>query len=493
MTTELAAPIIRPKTGQAFLESTSFRINQDDLLTNNRMNSIFKSDYPPYEVQGRTQGAKQPPLSEVMHRDQKFFNERESETNKSFEYRHLPKPEIQGASGKLRITNFKMDRDVSKFNSFQTVHNSYFTPKMTDTHKMYKAPTMRESFIPQGDKEKEPQPLTDYRDRYQGHDTTIHKTIRAPSMHEGGPPTIKGDGRKNTFYTTHNDTFTGEYEKPVQTLPVPPSYNVPVGDPNKVVERETTMNSSYKNVADQNQRVAYSIDEVSRVLNQTNFKQQDGHFKWNDYKSTATSSYPPAVIPVERFHPGKHRNHSDFPEGDMDPYRVVDRVNLTTNRFYHGNPPRGLHNSIISGANLRTKSNVWFGEPPLSGSFYHTTHAGTFPAKVVPYSYNRQSFYKESDIPVKYYSDHEKNHTTAYTDYKDPRQVKTAPNPVALNNLMKSHILPPINDSQFFTTTHNDTFTPKKAERYSYDAGRLQKSSVPLGTMPMTSTTQINI
>ena len=185
MATEVAAPIINPKTGQDFLESTSFRIAQDDCMTNQRMNSIFKTDYPPYGHYGRGASAVPPPLSEVMHRDQKFFNERESETTKSFEHRYAPKPEIQGASGKLRVTNFKMDRDLNKFNTFETVHNSYFTPKMGDAYVRIKAPTTHRSHIPQGDREKEPQPLTDYRDRFQGHDTAIHKTIRAPSMHEG--------------------------------------------------------------------------------------------------------------------------------------------------------------------------------------------------------------------------------------------------------------------------------------------------------------------
>lgn len=483
MTVEIAAPITRPKTGQAFLESTSFKISQDEMLTNNRMNSIFKTDYPPYDVYGRTQSAKPPPLSQVMHRDPTFFNERESETTKSFEYRHLPKPEIQGEGGKLRLTNFKMDRDLSKFHVFETVHNSYFTPKMADTYKRYKAPTIRTSHIPQGDKEKEPQPLTDYKDRFKGHDTTVHKTIRAPSMHEGGPPTIKGDERNSNFNTTHNATFMGMYEKPVPTLPVPPSYNVPTGDPSKVVERETTMNASFKDMSAQNERSPYSIEEVSRLLNQTNFKQKDGHYKWNDYSSTATASYMPSVIPVERFKPSKHRNHSDFPAGDMDQHRVTDRISLTTNRFYHGNPPRGLHNSIISGANLRTKSNVWFGEPPLGGAFYDTTNARSFSAKSVPYSYNRYSFYKDSDIPMNYYGKQDVNHTTSYTDYQNPRQARTAPNPVAVDNLKRSHILPPLTDRQFFTTTHNDTFTPKRAECHMYDSGRLQKSSVPLGTL----------
>lgn len=483
MSTEVSAPIINPKTGQDFLESTSFKIGQDELLTNQRMNSIFKSDYPPYDMYGRSEGAKPPPLSEVMHRDQKFFNERESETTKSFEYRHLAKPEIQGASGKLRLTNFKMDRDLNKFHSFETVHNSYFTPKMGDTYKRYEAPTSQQSHIPQGDKEKELQPLTDYRDRYKGHDTTVHKTIRAPSMHEGGPPTIKGDDRSTHFFTTHNDTFLGRYEKPVATLPVPPSYNVPTGDPSKIMDRETTMNASYQDTFNKNDTSKYSVEEVSRVLNQTNFKQQDGHYKWNDYRSTATASFQPSTVPVERYKPGKHRNHSDFPEGDLEQERATDRVNLTTNRFYHGNPPRGIHNSIVSGASLRTKSNVWFGEPPLGGTFYDTTHAEQYSAKTVPFTYSRQKYYKESDIPVKYYGRGERDHTTAYTDFQNPRQAKTAPNPSAIENLKMSHILPPISNVRFFSTTHNDTFTPKRTDKYTYDAGRLQKSSVPLGTM----------
>lgn len=49
--------------------------------------------------------------------------------------------------------------------------------------------------------------------------------------------------------------------------------------------------------------------------------------------------------------------------------------------------------------------------------------------------------------------------------------------------LRKSHILPPISKTGYFNTTHNDTFTPKRTEKHSYDAGRLQKSSVPLGTL----------
>ena len=72
---------------------------------------------------------------------------------------------------------------------------------------------------------------------------------------------------------------------------------MPCGDPDKVVMRETTMSASFKNRFAQNQRVSYNMDDVSRLLNQTNFKLKDGHNKWNDYSSTATASYHPSSVP----------------------------------------------------------------------------------------------------------------------------------------------------------------------------------------------------
>ena len=67
-------------------------------------------------------------------------------------------------------------------------------------------------------------------------------------------------------------------------------------------------------------------------------------------------------------------------------------------------PARGLHNTIVSGANLRTRSNVWFGEPSLGERFYDTTTGKTFDPKSVPYSYNRDNLMKKSVVPLDYYS-----------------------------------------------------------------------------------------
>lgn len=483
MSVEVGAPIVAPKTGKDFLESTSFQISQDPNTTESSMKSIFKQDYPPYPSYGRGLGARPPPLSKVMHRDDQFFREKESETAASFDFRGLPIKKGDGSYVNLSSTNFKMDSDLNKFGSFKTMHRSDFPPKMSDNFNTFIAPTTRDSHIPQGDREKEPQPLSDYRQKFQGHDTNVHKIEKVPPMHEGGPPTITGDERQGNFNTTHNDTFLGKYMKPVQTLPVPPSYNVPCGDPDKVAMRETTMSASFKNRFSDNQRQRYNMEDVSRLLNQTNFKLKDGHNRYNDYSSTATASYYPTSVPISREKPSRHRNQSDFPEGDMDPNRVLERVNTTTNRFYHGDTPTGPRNRIVSGANMRTRSNILLGEPPLSGTFYNTTNTGTFSPKTVPYTYGKGKFPQTSDIPLNYYSKSERNNTTAYTDYQNPHQGQTIPNPLSIDNLTKSHIFPPIKDKRFFSTTHNDTFQPKMAMRPLYDSGRLQKSSVPLGTM----------
>ena len=40
---------------------------------------------------------------------------------------------------------------------------------------------------------------------------------------------------------------------------------------------------------------------------------------------------------VERMRPSRHRNQSDFPEGDRDPARESDRLNSTNYRYYMGN------------------------------------------------------------------------------------------------------------------------------------------------------------
>ncbi|XP_041361242.1 testis-expressed protein 45-like [Gigantopelta aegis] len=461
----------------------SLTLSQDHCMTKPPMYSIFKQDYPAYSHYGREDPAVPPKLAEVMHKDDRHFNNRASETVSSYEYRFLEKPVLMDVHTRLSATNFKMDSDTSKFKLFDTTHNSYFRPMMD---KNFKRPqptqNISESHIPNGDQEKEQIPLSDYREKFQGHDTRIFKIVKAPSMHEGGPPTIKGDDRHVHFHTSQREEFPGKWQPRVPSLPAPTGTNVPKGDPDKECLMDTTMRTSFVYQQDAIHFKPYNRSEVSGELLKTNVKHFDGNGTWNDYKSISAEAFKPKTVIVKRYEPKTRRNHSDLPEGDRDPNRDCERMSTTTNNLFIGTHPRGLHNTIISGANIRTKSNVLFGAPTMQGTYYNPTTGSTYQPKSVPYLYNRTKFRKANAIPVKYYTDLV-TQPTAWSDYQNPRQDKTNPNDAALENLKKSHIFPPPEKDMFFKTTYRDLYTPKEAEQYSYDSGRLQYSSVPLGTL----------
>ncbi|XP_071094903.1 stabilizer of axonemal microtubules 5-like [Haliotis cracherodii] len=480
-----AEPGTFPPT-QSHLGPSNFTFSQDPGVIKSSMCSVFKNDYPSHPHYGRCEKAQPPKLGDVMHQDDRYFSQNESETSKCFEYRYLKKPVLLNVHSKLSQTNFKMDRDTNKFKCFSTTHDNYFTPQMDENYERAK-PVLNTtaSHIPQGDMEKAEASVSDYRGHFLGHDTRQHKVEKAPSMHQG-PPTIKGDPRMTHFDTSTGDQFPGKWQPRVKPFPAPTGTSVPDGDTLKIVMRETTTGQSFPYRGDASSFKPYSSEAVSKMLYQTNLKERDGFGTWNDYVSTASTSFKPKDPNFVRFVPKQHRNHSDFPEGDRQPARDVERVSMTTNKFYHGNPPRGLHNQIVSGANFGTRSNVWFGDPVLGQKSYSTSTGDVFKPKTVPYSHDRTKFHLTSAVPLKYYSSWQSEPTTL-SDYQDPKQGKIVPQEEYLDNLRKSHFFPPLKEAMFFHTTHGDLFTPKTSEKYTYDSGRLQKSSVPLGTMQMSA------
>lgn len=49
--------------------------------------------------------------------------------------------------------------------------------------------------------------------------------------------------------------------------------------------------------------------------------------------------------------------------------------------------------------------------------------------------------------------------------------------------LRQTNFAPPLNSNRFFDTTNLTSYCAKKVQRHQYDAGRLQRSSVPIGTL----------
>ena len=58
---------------------------------------------------------------------------------------------------------------------------------------------------------------------------------------------------------------------------------------------------------------------------------------------------------------------------------------------------------IVSGANKRTRSNVWFGEPRLGDNFYDTTTSKTFTPARAPYKLPSPDMTTKSHVPMDYY------------------------------------------------------------------------------------------
>ena len=176
------------KSGTEFLVASHFTIAQDSEVTSPSLKSIFKKDYTPWHIACRPPASEPPPPAEVLHKDDRFFAEKASETSKAYKFRgaNLPRPDMSDVSAKLRTTNFKMDRDVSKFDSFHTSHNlDFYAKEFQGVPKSMPKENPMESFIPQGDPEKAQHPQSDYRDRFRGHDALTTKPEKALSMHQG--------------------------------------------------------------------------------------------------------------------------------------------------------------------------------------------------------------------------------------------------------------------------------------------------------------------
>jgi len=468
-------------TNPSHLGANNFTIGHDFSVTQGTLKSVFKKDYLDHDAYGRAEQAKPPRLGDVMHIDD-AFNNRVSETSTAFEYRHLKKPVLLDVGNKLRLTNFKMDADKSKVDSFHTTHDHYFQQRVGED---YRPPTQTQSIhgssIPQGDILRAEVPISDYKYKFSGNDGA--KVVRAKNMHHEGPVTIKGDNRLSHFTSASRTQFQGDWLPKLPSLPVPRTQNVPLGDPDKEKTKLSVMQSSFDNYSDQlKTHTPFDTGAVSGQLRKTNYKEKDGHGVWDNYETTTSSAFPEKNIDPSMKHSAmRHRNASDFPDGDRERIRDKERMSLTTARFYHGNPARGLHNRIVSGANKRTASQVWFGDPDLEKQFYSTTTKEVFKPKSVPYSYDRQSCYIPSCIPLSH-DNCETHETTVSADYTNPNQERMIPNPKAIESLAGSHIKPP-QKHMTFDTTHGEEFTNKPMQALKYDAGRLQRSSVPLGTM----------
>ncbi|XP_071952850.1 stabilizer of axonemal microtubules 5-like [Antedon mediterranea] len=462
-------------TGQAFLVASHFEIGYDRRLSKSATKrSTFTKDYHLHGHYGRSPAAVPPAPAEVMHRTKEAEISDVTETLHSFEpkkYSKLP------PCATLSKTNFKMDADES-IDSFKTTHSKMYPPKPF-SRSLPMAFPMR-SYVPQGDREKEPIAVSDYKTHFTGHDTSKFTVERAPCMHVGGQSTVRGDDRTHgNFSTSTRDQFPAKYLPYKRIKPNTTGSNIPNGDVDKLNEHVTTQEVSFPEHDSSNYK-AYEREQAIGCIGGTNFKM--GHTsKYDKFATTAADAYCPMGKPSFKKEIPYDNNGSSFPEGDRHPERDRERVSTTNYTTYHTGPPKGFRNEIISGAEKRVASKVILGESKPGSTLYSTTQNDAYPA-VKPLHPVSRVIGPTSKVPMDYYKDTATRPTTL-SDFPAWKVGKHHVTAEALEQLRKSHIDPPLGGERSFNTTHLTSYTAKTAQRYQYDSGRLQRSSLPLGTM----------
>ena len=163
------------------LSSSHFKLGPEPRDTKPAMQTTFNRDFPGWEVQF-TPSAKPPKPASVLGADLQFFNNKLSETRMQYNA-HKFEPHNPVDPDKLRATNFKMDRD-DRIDTFNTTHNQDYVPhSMTGVKRGSPKYDNRKSYIPQGDKEKAQEPMSDYKDRFREHNCP--KPERVTKSHGG--------------------------------------------------------------------------------------------------------------------------------------------------------------------------------------------------------------------------------------------------------------------------------------------------------------------
>eukprot|EP00057_Strongylocentrotus_purpuratus_P035688 XP_800551.1 PREDICTED: uncharacterized protein C19orf45 [Strongylocentrotus purpuratus] len=469
-----------PLTGKEFLTSSHYNIGNDRRLSRSATKrSTFKKDYVAHRFYGRGAPAEPPAPASVMHKDLVAKSADTTETHACYKGTFLPRVSQCTA---LTKTNFKMDSD-HRVESFLTSHSQQFQSPRGMTRSLPNPEPMR-SYVPQGDKEKERMPASDYHGNFRGHDTSVIKVPRAPNMHTGGDPTIRGDARTHAPYdTSSKEQFPGKYLPYVRVKPDFGS-SIPTGDTDKLVHRETTQLTSYPRFSGEVYK-PYKRDDAVTKIRETNFKM--GHSKKHDqFGTTAAAYFDAKVLPPFQKHVPYDNNASSIPSGDSDPERIQDRTTTTNYSVYHQLPPSNFRNKIISGAMMRTASDVTFGEPRKLSTYYSTTQSDDYPALGKSAFAVRADGHKGTSVPLDVYGDLQ-NVSTTKDDFPAPFGEGATPNRVLnedqINKLRASHFDAHIEKNRYFSTTHLDTYTPKRVTPYQYDSNKLQKSSVPIGTL----------
>ncbi|CAK6972187.1 uncharacterized protein LOC122989106 isoform X1 [Scomber scombrus] len=374
-----------------------------------------------------------PSPAQVDHKDLRYIKEYLTEAMVSYQRHPLPQITRTPSWAKL-YTNFKMQRDHGEV-GFLTTQSQTFQPRPFQPPSASIQPSLAIKTMQQV----EQFPESIQKDSYppKNGSPPIKPTVK--HLVEGFP-TIKGDRRESGFLSHYNNTFQGAWSRPVQPVEKHSS-SVAMGNPEKIVERETT------------HAVSFSQPTVCRPpVMKERLKLNLGNFSKDPWSSTAreTFCYHKLEDPVVLTR--RDRNFSSVPEGDTDMGRNKERMSVTTNRnsFSNNHTQLPVH---VTGADMMTKSNVQFSPPRLSGLYYTTTTTEHY------FKRDGERPKPATQLPSNILSgpvEHGVNFSTTDIDFLPKKTCREAPFP----SQQRSNIRLPLGH-QHYSTTHREAYTAK--------------------------------
>ncbi|XP_023133972.2 uncharacterized protein si:ch211-198o12.4 [Amphiprion ocellaris] len=296
----------------------------------------------------------QPSPAQVIHNNLKH-KEYLTEVKMSYQY-HPLKPTTCIPKWTTLLTNFKMQTDPKEV-TFLSTQSQQYQPHPFQPPAAPIRPTLVTKNIQQ---EQTLSESTTQAAFIRHHSSPL---VKATVKHLEGFPTIKGDTCLCNFVSQYNNTFQGAWGRAAQPVEKHSS-RVPMGDPVKIVETQTTHGASFSHPTVCRQPVEKVKERVKLNL---------GNFSKDSWSSSSREAFchhklGDAVVRIK-----KNKNFSSLPKGDTDTKQNKEWMSVTTNRISFSDQNHSQRPVFVSGPDLMTKSHVQFNPPSLSGRYYTTT------------------------------------------------------------------------------------------------------------------------
>ncbi|KAM9241601.1 stabilizer of axonemal microtubules 5 [Dugong dugon] len=462
---------------QDFLKASHFALGPDPRLHKGAMHSTSRRDFPAYPGVTRLRPCGQPPRAPLFQQDASWaLRDCLSESHRAFQ----PLPPESAPSGDtlrertlaMQLTNLRMHADAHAGSGVPSARAAYCWPELparVSEHIRRARLIFAGDSVPTGDRAKLGIPPTTHQELFPPHNP--RPKPRAPCYHLGGPNTLKGDHRRQTYGTS--------YQKQFQALPEPPalmckraSSSVELGD----------CKIGYGPMCSEQKQAyrpqgllpdRYNKAQATAHIYYVNIHPGDGLF--HDATTKTQHFYPRELEP---FVLGRDRTPlSHILEGNQRP----GPGSLTTStQFFLGQPPPLNRPPNRHLPHEKLQNHVTLGEPSLLGHFFQTSMGSDYLAPEAQQPLKALNLHLlESNLPK----------GTGKPDFLTMNQKMLKPHRTApalvteelLQRCKYTHVEPPLGGQRVFSTRYREEFPYKYQGPVTLTWGNFQESHVPLG------------